>query len=520
MTASPSGPELSGPLFGAGEPPVSSLPVREGPTFESLDPRTGDVVGEHAIHSAEEVEAAVEKARLAAIWWRDIGFEGRKEFLLQWRSVITRRLAQISHLVHLETGKPHGDAQLEIGLAIDHVNWAAKNAKKVLGASSVSSGIFAINHASSVRYNPLGVVGVIGPWNYPVFTPLGSITYALAAGNGVVFKPSEYTPGVGRWLVDTFTEVVGGRPVLQLVTGYGETGAALCRAGVDKIAFTGSATTGKRVMAACAENLVPVVIEAGGKDSVIVDEDADIAAAAEGALWSSMSNAGQTCIGAERVYVHRAVFEPFMTELLKQARTVTAHAAPDSLIGPITMPSQLDVIQRHIDDAIAKGGRVVLGGSDAVGERFVQPTIITHVPEDSQAVTEETFGPTLVVNPVDDMDEAIQLTNATEYGLAGSVYGKRRAVSIAERVRSGMTSINAVAMFAGVPSLPFGGVGQSGFGRIHGPDGLREFTYAKAITRQRFKPLLNLTSMQRDEATDKNAATLINLLYGGRKTLR
>jgi len=243
-------------------------------------------------------------------------------------------------------------------------------------------------------------------------------------------------------------------------------------------------------------------------------------AAAEGALWSSMSNAGQTCIGAERVYVHRAVFEPFMTELLKQARTVTAHAAPDSLIGPITMPSQLEVIQRHIDDAIAKGGRVVLGGSDAVGERFVQPTIITHVPEDSQAVTEETFGPTLVVNPVDDMDEAVQLTNATEYGLAGSVYGKRRAVSIAERVRSGMTSINAVAMFAGVPSLPFGGVGQSGFGRIHGADGLREFTYAKSITRQRFKPVLNLTSMQRDEKTDKTAATLINLLYGGRKTLR
>ncbi|MFT4299222.1 MAG: aldehyde dehydrogenase family protein [Aeromicrobium sp.] len=502
------------------EPPVSSLPVREGPTFESVNPRTGDVVGEHPIHSPEEVAEAVERARLAGIWWREIGFDGRKEYLLQWRSVITRRLAQLTHLVHLETGKPHSDAQLEIGLAIDHIHWAAKHAKKVLGPRKVNSGVFAVNHESSVRYNPLGVVGVIGPWNYPVFTPLGSTTYALAAGNTVVFKPSEYTPGVGQWLVDTFTEIVGGRPILQLVTGFGETGAALCAAGVDKVAFTGSAATGKRVMAACAETLTPVVIEAGGKDSVIVDRDADLAAAADGALWSAMSNAGQTCIGAERVYVHRAVFEPFMDELLTRARTLRADADPDSPLGPITMPKQLPIIQSHIDDAIAKGGRVVLGGAGAVGERFVQPTIITHVPEDSLAITEETFGPTLVVNPVDDMDEAVQLTNATAYGLAGSVFGKRQATSIAERVRSGMTSINAVAMFAGVPALPFGGVGDSGFGRIHGADGLREFTYAKSITRQRFKPLLNLTTFERDEKTDKTAALLIGLLYGGKKTLR
>ncbi|MFT4189728.1 MAG: aldehyde dehydrogenase family protein [Aeromicrobium sp.] len=502
------------------EPPVSSLPVREGETFESLNPRNGDVVGVHPVHSAEEVDEAVERARLAGVWWREIGFEGRKEYLLQWRSVITRRLAQLVHLVHLETGKPHGDAQLEVGLAIDHVHWAAKNARKVLGPQRVSSGVLAMNQASSVRYNPLGVVGVIGPWNYPVFTPLGSITYALAAGNTVVFKPSEYTPGVGQWLVDTFTEVVGGRPVLQLVTGFGATGAALCDAGVDKVAFTGSTATGKRVMAACAQHLTPVVIEAGGKDAVIVDEDADLSAAAEGALWSAMSNAGQTCIGAERVYVHRAVFEPFMDELLRQARELRAEADPDSPLGPITMPTQLPIIQRHIDDAIERGGRVVLGGSDAVGERFVQPTIITHVPEDSSAVREETFGPTLVVNPVDDMDEAVQLTNATPYGLAGSVFGKRRAQSIAERVRSGMTSINAVAMFAAVPSLPFGGVGESGFGRIHGADGLREFTYAKAITRQRFKAPLELTTFARDEKTDKTVALLLNLLYGGKKTIR
>ncbi len=502
------------------EPPVSTWPPREGPTFDSLNPRNGDAVGSYPIHTAEEVEDAVEKARLAAIWWRDIGFAGRKEFLLQWRSVITRRLAQISHLIHLETGKPHRDAQLETMLAIDHVDWAAKHAKKVLGPRKVPSGLMAANHHASVRYNPLGVVGVIGPWNYPIFTPLGSITYALAAGNSVVFKPSEYTPGVGKWIVDTFTEVVGGRPVLQLVTGYGETGAALCAAGVDKIAFTGSGATGKRVMATCAQTLTPVVIEAGGKDSVIVDEDADLASAAEGAVWSAMSNAGQTCIGAERVYVHRSVFEPFMDELLTRARALRADADLDSPLGPITMPSQLPIIESHIKDAIDRGGRVVLGGADAVGERFVQPTIITHVPEDSLAVTTETFGPTLIVNPVDDMDEALRLTNATEYGLAGAVYGRRRAAEVAERVRSGMTSINGVAMFAGVPSLPFGGVGESGFGRIHGADGLREFTYAKSITRKRFSTPLNLTAFPENSTMDTLAAKLVTVVYGGKKTLR
>ena len=167
-------------------------------------------------------------------------------------------------------GKPVGDAMLEAGLAMEHIAWAAGHAGKVLGRHRVSSGLMMVNQSASVAFKPLGVVGVIGPWNYPVFTPLGSIAYALAAGNAVVFKPSEYTPGVGAWMVQAFQDAVG-RPVLQLVTGLGDTGAALCRAGVDKLAFTGSTATGKKVMAACAETLTPVVIEAGGKDSVIVD---------------------------------------------------------------------------------------------------------------------------------------------------------------------------------------------------------------------------------------------------------
>ena len=241
-------------------------PHRRSARFDSLDPATGDVVGTHPVHTEEEVRAAVARAREAAAWWSALSYDERDRHLSAWKGVITRRVAQLADLMHQETGKPHGDALLEAALAIDHLAWAAGHAEKVLKRRRVSPGLVMSNQAATVEYLPLGVVGVIGPWNYPVFTPMGSIGYALAAGNAVVFKPSEYTPGVGEWLARTFLETVG-RPVLQVVTGFGETGAALCRAGVDKVAFTGSTATGKRVMAACAETLTPVVIEAGGKDA-------------------------------------------------------------------------------------------------------------------------------------------------------------------------------------------------------------------------------------------------------------
>src|SRR4051812_36955917 len=225
--------------------------------------------------------AAVARAKPAAAWWRELGWGGRRERLDAWKKLIVHRGDELADLVHRENGKPVSDARLtEVTLPVDHIAWAAKHAPKVLGPHKVPAGLMMANQAASLEYQPLGVVGVIGPWNYPVFTPMGSIAYALAAGNAVVFKPSEYTPAVGKWLVDTFAEVVPEQPVLQLVTGFGETGAALCRAGVDKIAFTGSAATGKKVMAACAETLTPVLMECGGKDALIVDDDVDVDAAA------------------------------------------------------------------------------------------------------------------------------------------------------------------------------------------------------------------------------------------------
>ena len=320
--------------------------------------------------------------------------------------MIAQRIDELAEVMRREMGKPHADGVLEAALAVDHLAWAAGHAEKVLERRSVLPGLVMSNQAATVGYRPLGVVGVIGPWNYPVFTPMGSIGYALAAGNAVVFKPSEYTPVSApgwpqrspRW---------SDRPVLQVVTGGGETGAALCRAGVDKVAFTGSTATGRRVMAACAETLTPVVIEAGGKDAVLVDADADLDAAADAAIWGACSNAGQTCTGVERVYVHERVYDDFLARILDKAKDLHADAGPDSKIGPITMPKQLDVIRSHIEDAIARGGKAVLGGPDAVGERFVQPTILVDVPEDSAAVQEETFGPTVTVTRVRDMDEAV-----------------------------------------------------------------------------------------------------------------
>ncbi len=495
--------------------------TREGTqdTFESLSPITGDVIGSHPIHSAEDVAATVDRAREAAVWWAALSFDERAERLTAWAGVITRRIAQLADVVHQETGKPHSDASLEVATAMDHIAWAAKHARKVLGRRRISPGLVTANQACTVEYRPLGVVGVIGPWNYPVFTPLGSIAYALAAGNAVVFKPSELTPGVGAWLVSSFAEVVPEHPVLQLVTGFGETGAALCRAGVGKVAFTGSTATGKRVMAACSETLTPVVIEAGGKDAVIVDEDADVEAAAEAVLWGACSNAGQTCIGVERVYVHERVYDEFLSSLLEKARDLSADDSPETKIGPITMPEQLDVIRSHIRDALERGGRALLGGPASVGERFVQPTVLVDVPEESSAVQEETFGPTVTVSRVKDMDEAIEKANGTRYGLASTVFAKARGVEIAERIRSGATAINGVLSFMAVPALPFGGVGDSGFGRIHGADGLKEFTYAKAIARQRFKPPLALTTFGRTAKTDNQLTQVLTMLHGRGSTL-
>ncbi|GAC1383097.1 MAG: aldehyde dehydrogenase family protein [Marmoricola sp.] len=488
-------------------------------TFDSLNPATGDVAGTYPIATDAEVREAVARGREAAAWWSALSFDQRAAVLTDWKALITRRIEDLAAVMRDETGKPASDAALEVGLAIDHLGWAAGHAEKVLKRKSRSSGMLMANMAATVEYRPLGVIGVIGPWNYPVFTPMGSIAYALAAGNAVVFKPSEYTPGVGVWLARTFAEVCD-RPVFQVITGYGATGAALCEAGVDKLAFTGSTATGRKIMAACAPTLTPVLIEAGGKDAMIVDEDADLDAAVDATVWGACANAGQTCAGVERVYVHQRVYDDFLTRLTAAAQTLSASNAADAKIGAITMPAQIDVIRRHVDDALARGGRAVVGGVVPEGARFVQPTVLVDVPEDSVAVTEETFGPTMTVRKVASMDEAVALTNASRYKLGSTVFSKSHGIEIAERLEVGMTSVNSVLSFAGIPSLPFGGVGDSGFGRIHGPDGLKEFTYAHAISKRRFTAPLELTTFTRTPKKDQQFLKVLRLMHGRSSSAR
>ncbi|WP_116104284.1 aldehyde dehydrogenase family protein [Amycolatopsis thermalba] len=481
-------------------------------TLRSLDPATGEVVGEYPVATAEDVRAAVDRAREAARWWSGLGWSGRRSWLRRWKRALAQGAGELAGLMSAETGKPLDDALLEIMLAVEHLDWAAGHAERVLGPRRVPAGLLAAHQAATLEYQPMGVVGVIGPWNYPVYTPMGSISYALAAGNAVVFKPSEYTPGTGRWLADRWAELRPEEPPLQVVIGDGATGASLCVSGVDKVAFTGSGATARNVLASCAESLTPVVAECGGKDALIVAADADLDAAAQAAVFGAFGNAGQTCAGVERAYVDESVFGEFVRRVEERAGRVQ----PGSSYGPITMPGQLDVIGRHIGDALDRGGKAVVGGREPVRAPFVGPVVVTGVPEDSAAVTEETFGPTLVINRARDLDHAVDLANESRYGLAASIFSRdrRTAETAARRLRCGGVSINSVLGFAAVPSLPFGGVGESGFGRIHGADGLREFARAKSVTRQRFRPLLDLMSFDRKPAHVALARTLLRLRHG------
>src|SRR5450755_1553305 len=400
--------------------------------LETVNPATGEVLATFPVQSRREVDAVVAAAREAAVWWAGLGPSARQVRLLAWKSHLTRYMGRLAQLVHEETGKPLDDAKLEIILAILHIDWAARHARRVLRPRRVRSGIAAINQAATVEYQPLGVIGVIGPWNYPVFTPVGSIAYALAAGNAVVFKPSELTPATGEALVRSFGEALGifgeSQPVLQLVTGAGSTGEALARSGVAKIAFTGSAATARKVMAAAADTLTPVIAECGGKDALLVGADADLDAAADAAAWGAMSNAGQTCIGIERVYVAEAVYHTFLERLTQRVSALRPGSDPAAAYGPMTSPAQGEIVARHVADALARGGRRSVAGFTAPDlwkeASYMPPTILTDVPEHSMAVTQETFGPTVTVTSVVNLAEAVSFANAGRYGLGSAVFAK------------------------------------------------------------------------------------------------
>ncbi len=486
-------------------------------TFESLNPATGEVVGIFPVTTAKEVDDCVARARAASERWSVLSFRKRLIVLRDWASLLTREIDNAAELIHRETGKPLSDAKLEVAISIEHISWAAKFAPKVLSPQNRPSGLLMFNMASQVQRVPFGVVGVIGPWNYPMFTPMGSIAYALAAGNTVVFKPSEYTPAIGAWLGETFSRIAPFADILTVVTGTPETGIALTESAVGKISFTGSTRTAKKVAATCAERMTPVVLECGGKDPVLVDRDADIKKAAEVTLWHAMANAGQSCIGAERVYVHQEVADQFTRAIVEMASQIKAGYEDGANYGPATMPSQLKVIKAHIDDAVKRGGVFLLGDKNSVKDGYVQPVILCNVPEESKAMTEETFGPTLVINTVRHMDEAVDLANNTSYGLGAAVWSKKNGKKIASLLNCGMVSINSAFSFAAIGSVPFGGVKDSGYGRIHGAEGLLEFTFPRTVVKTRFNIPLQFTTFQRTGFADKTIMRLVNLLHRRRR---
>ncbi|MFE2999032.1 aldehyde dehydrogenase family protein [Nocardia sp. NPDC059246] len=499
---------------------TETAPLDQADTLTSVNPATGEALATYKIDDEAAVRAAVAKAQTAAATWGALTYAERKKHILRWGSKLVEKSDELSELIHAENGKPLDDAFLELMLALEHIKWAASNAEKVLKPKKVAPGAFMANFAAHLEYRPLGVVGVIGPWNYPIYTPNGSIAYALAAGNCVVFKPSEFSTGIGNFVAKAFAEANPELPdgVFITINGYGATGAALVKSGVDKLAFTGSTATGKKIMASAAETLTPVLLECGGKDAVIVAADADVKAAADAVAWGATANSGQTCAGVERVYVDKAVADEFVAEVKRILTDIKPGSDAKASYGPMTMPSQVDIVRRHIDDALKNGGKAVLGGPESVKGPFIEPVVLVDVDESSDAVCEETFGPTVTIRTVNGVDEAVELTNKSKYGLGSAVYSKNQGMEIARRLQVGCTSVNSVLSYAAISGLPFGGVRDSGIGRIHGAPGLLEFSRPHSIAVQRFAiPGMALLSYTRTDRTMKLLRKIVPLIHGRAK---
>jgi succinate-semialdehyde dehydrogenase / glutarate-semialdehyde dehydrogenase len=485
-------------------------------TFDVVNPATQEVVGSYPVHTADYVTTVVAQARDAQRWWEALGFEGRKLYLRRWLHWLALHCDEVYEIGHRETARPRADIQFELYAGLEDARWAAAHAKRVLRGRRVAPGIAMMNFDARLSYHPLGVVGVITPWNAPVYLTLSGLAAALAAGNAVVVKPSELSPGSAIITIEAFRRANPDSPagLTAWITGFGETGAALCTSRVDKVAFTGSAPTGRRVMAACAQNLTPVVLELGGKDATIVAADADLDAAATGVVWGGLFNGGQACVGVERVYVVESVRDEFLAKVRKRTSEIAVGVEELSAYGPMTVDAQVDIVRRHVGAALEAGAHALVGGLESIRPPFIDPIVLVDVPEDCSAVQEETFGPVLVINTVPDIDAAVHRANGTTFGLGSSVYSARHGPAIASRLRAGGTTINAVLTFVGLPSIPFGGVGESGFGRFHGDAGLREFSYAKATARKRFDLGKDLQSFPRTPDQFDVVRKALRLRYG------
>ena len=453
--------------------------------IEVVAPASGKRIGSVPIMSAPEVFALVERARAAQPAWQQRGIPARAKLLLRYRAIIAEHAERVARTSCDETGKlPFEALMVDVLTTCDLAKWYARRARPVLRRRRVPVGWLLTKRAYQER-EPYGVVGVIGPWNFPVLNCMRSVLAALVCGNTVVLKPSEASPFSALLMRELAQQAGLPDDVFLVATGDGSTGAALVEAGVDKLVFTGSVETGRRIARSAADRLLPLTLELGGKDPMIVLAGADLERAADAAIIGAFANTGQICTSIERAYVEQSVYDEFVQRVVEKAGRLRVGSDEDADVGAITVAAQIGKIEQQVDDALRHGARALAGGQRLTGDRgrFYAPTVLVDVTHDMRIMREETFGPVLPVMKVRDAEEALRLANDSAFALGGSIWGRRsRAERLAPRLRAGMVSINDTLMTGMIAGLPFGGLKDSGYGRVYGDDALRELSWPRAVT--------------------------------------
>ncbi|MGH2681926.1 MAG: aldehyde dehydrogenase family protein [Actinomycetota bacterium] len=459
--------------------------------LESRDPATGEVLGTVPVTPPEQVEIVAEEVARVQKGWALVPLSERCRIVGRAVEVMLRRFDELALAVTRENGKTIMESTAaDVGALIVAVDWIARFGNRYLSPERVRDPQPILKHKRHrILYSPLGVVGIIAPWNYPLLLPGGEVAEALVAGNGVILKPSEHTPLCGDLLAEVFLEAGVPEGVLRVIHGVGPTGAALCEAAsVRKIFFTGSVATGRKVMETAARHGKPVVLELGGNDPAIVCADADLDRAVTGTLWAAMSSAGHTCAAIERVYVDRTIYEEYVARVVEAAEALRPGDPkdPNTQIGPLLNEDQYGKALAHVDDAVSRGAVVECGGPvDVPGltGRFLAPTVLTGVDHSMQIMREETFGPVLPVMRFENEEQAVALANDTRYGLGASVWthDARRGRALAERIDAGMVWINDHAYSRAAAQTPWGGIKDSGSGVTHSKFGLYEMVDKRLV---------------------------------------